>query len=141
MIPAYRPKYFRLEELVPKIEFSRYGERLWAVLDERALITLDQLREQFGRAVCNTWHVNGEFTLRGWRPATSTVGAVLSQHRFGRAFDDHVTDTPTAEARAYILANPDTFPLISCIELDTSWLHFDCRPHLRAQHGIFTFKP
>ena len=143
MQPVYVPRFFDLKELVPQPWYFRHGQRLWNVFDERLLRTLDLLRERWGGMIVNNWHAGGTFQCRGWRPHDSGVGALLSQHRFGRACDVSFTQSNAREVRAHILANQDLpeYQLISCVERGVNWLHFDVRAHDRSTHGILEVWP
>lgn len=123
----YKCAHFRIEELVPQHVFEDRGQQAWMLLDSAALIALDALREKFGPITVNNWVWGGDRQWSGLRTAQSPFGSQYSQHRFGRAFDCLFRDTTAEEARQYILANPCEFPLITSMELGTSWLHFDTR--------------
>lgn len=131
------PKYFVVQEYVPRYVFEKWGSQAWQFLDERLLQMDFALRERFGRITINNWHLGGEREWSGLRTPRSPYYSELSQHSFGRASDKLFHDTTTEEVRAYILANPTAFPFISAVELDTSWLHTD----VRNVKPIFTFKP
>lgn len=135
---TYRPKHFQLQELVDPETYEKLGSNSWIVLDPRAVMTLDQLRARFGICTVNNWVSGGAFRYRGFRPPQCDVGAKLSQHRFGRAFD--CTFNASAYAvREYILANPHEFPHITTLEDEVTWLHFDVRDTGRP--GIMVIKP
>ena len=123
----YKPKYFRVEELVPQHAFTDRGQAAIQLIDERVLITLDVLREKFGPITVNNWVWGGPRQWSGLRTQESPFGTQYSQHRFGRAADCVFRDVTAEEVRQYILAAPDEFPHITFIELDVSWLHFDVR--------------
>lgn len=125
---TYRPKHFDIRELVDPETYEKLGSNAWIVLEPRAVITLDQLRDRFGRCTVNTWHLGGTLRYRGFRPPQCTVGAALSQHRFGRAFDCSFNASAHA-VREYILANPQEFPHITTLEDEVTWVHFDVRDH------------
>ena len=113
----YKPKHFHLFELVPKIDYDlKPPWLLWALLDERMLITADQLRERYGRMNANTWKwlENGP-QYRGWRPPNCTVGAEFSQHKYGRALDSVFSGVTAEEIRQDIKENEDLFPFINSI--------------------------
>jgi len=138
----YKPKYFDIEELVSPEIFSVRGQRAWELLDTYALVTLDQLRERFGKIRINDWHWDGQFKYSGLRPEGGTTGNWWSQHRFGRAFDCKPKDITPQEMHAAILATPDKFPHIRALEAivaTPSWVHFDCRNHERP--GIWVVNP
>ena len=123
----YKCKHFKIEELVPPSIVRDYGERAWQFLDERALRTLDKLRDKFGKTIVNDWVFGGKNKYRGFRPHYCTVGATQSQHRFGRAFDCIFPESDIDDVREYILEHPKEFRYINAVEIGVSWLHFDVR--------------
>lgn len=127
-------KHFDIRELVPEQVYLDRGDKAWELLDDRAILTLDALREHFGPMIVNNWHMfnHPSWTpkLRQWaglRTSDSPWGTQYSQHQFGRAFDVIFRDWRSKDVRAYILANPDKFPYIGSLELGVSWFHFDVR--------------
>lgn len=110
----YKPKYFPEKECFPPGMTPN-----WNLMDDRILISADQLREIFGPLTCN---ISG-FTQCGYR----TNGSLTSQHRHGRAMDLHSTIHPYYKMREYILNHPEKFPFITFLEVDINWLHIDCR--------------
>lgn len=138
----YRPTNFEIRELVPPDIFQAMGDRSWELLDARALMTLQTLRDELGPILVNNWHVGGSFSESGLRSATTTTGAKYSQHRFGRAFDCKFKSVSPREAYEYVMANPQAFPRLTTlenIEATPTWLHFDCRNHSRT--GIWIVNP
>lgn len=126
---TYKCDHFRLHELVPPAVLKDRGEKAWELLDERALITLDLLREKFGKMTINDYQWGGDREWSGLRTPDSPYGTLYSQHRFGRAFDCIFNNLTAEEVREAILDNPyeDTYFRIGSIELGVSWLHFDTR--------------
>lgn len=106
---------------------SKEYEKYWLILmDDRILITADKVREYYGVPVTvNNWYWGGNLKNRGFRALNTTVGAKLSQHKFGRAFDFDVKNVPAEQVRNDI--RKGKFPLITCIEKDVSWVHADVR--------------
>jgi len=144
VIPQYKPDYFTIEELVPESVFQfTKPATLWNIFDHRILITADRLRKRYGKLLANTWLWGGRHNYRGYRPQGCSVGSVYSQHRFGRAIDLEPVDVTAEEIRQDILSgiSERLFEYITAIELGTSWLHIDCRSHLKAVHGVLTFQP
>lgn len=133
----YIPKYFRIEELVSRPVFKEYGKQAFQFFDDRALKTLDRLREKFGKALVNDWFWGGKNDSRGFRLPDDPDGTYLSAHKRGQAFDVVFPEKPADLVREYILKNPDEFPYINAIEANVGWLHFDTRNCLR----ILVFKP
>lgn len=122
-----KSKYFKIYELVDKDTYSKYGVKAWKFLDDRAIQMLDKIKEQFseGTATVNNYYWKGDRQWSGLRTTKSTYYSPYSQHTFGRAFDVVFSDYTSDEVRKYILDNRDEFPLITRIEGDVYWLHFD----------------
>lgn len=139
VLTGYRPRHFDLTELVPpEMHRAQPAERLWGLLDARMLWTIDALRGIYGPMVCNTWASGGGHRYRGLRPHDCSVGAALSDHKFGRAVDLVPVRTTAEAIRADIRAageNP-AFAWISVVETNVSWLHLGFRNHPRDAHGI-----
>jgi len=123
----YTCTHFGIKELVDKETYSIRGEKAWALLDERALRTLDKLRETFGSTIVNDWSWGGSNQWRGLRTDKSKYYSPYSQHSFGRAFDCIFKHHTAEEVRNYIKENRDEFPYITSMEDGVSWLHFDVR--------------
>jgi uncharacterized protein YcbK (DUF882 family) len=143
---AYRPRHFDVEELVDPVTWNILGDKAWWLLDPRMLWTLDQIRERYNRVVTVNdwkWRTDKPFTMRGFRPAHTTVGGMHSQHRFGRASDFDVEGMTSEEVRQDILTHRDdpAFQHITCLETGTPHVHMDFRNWDRAQHGILLVKP
>lgn len=134
---SYIPKHFAIHELVPEHVFQARGDKAIELLDPRLLITLDTLREKFGVITVNNWFWGGNRQWSCLRTEKSPHGSMFSQHRFGRAADCLFKSFSAEEIRKHILKNPDQFPHITFLELDTDWLHFD----VRNCKGIVTWSP
>lgn len=133
----YTTKHFKLEELVSKSVFQRFGLQAWQFLDEFMLRTLDQLWDKFGTCTINDWVFGGKMDSCGFRTSDDSTGATFSQHKHGRAADCHFKNHTADEVRQYVLSHPTEFPYITAIETGVSWFHFDTR-NCKA---IMQFKP
>jgi hypothetical protein len=126
----YEPKHFIMEELVPPEIYNNYGNKALRFLDKEMLMMIDGIREFFGEPISiNNWKWGGQFSLRGFRPLNTGVGALYSQHKFGRAADMDIRNYTAEEARKAILDNQKS-PLLNwvrVIEDKVNWLHCDCR--------------
>lgn len=127
----YKCKHFELYELAPKM-YQDVGETLWELFDDRALETLDVLREKFGSMTVNNYHWNGANQFRGVRTSEFYGSAEKndhsrSQHKYGRAFDVTFKDHTAVEIRNYVVDHPEEFPHITFLEVGISWFHFDVR--------------
>ena len=123
----YRPQHFIIQELVPREVYKDRGTKAWELLDDRLLITLDQLRDEYGSMTINNWHWGGNREWSGLRTPESPYYKPYSQHTFGRAADCKFKNVSAEKVRQDILHDIEMFPCISSIELNTSWLHFDVR--------------
>ena len=147
----YATRHFRIEELVwPEFhaEYQARGDALFMAFDARALVTLDRLRERYGPLVVNDWLWGGEFRLSGLRPLHAGVGAALSQHVFGRAFDCKFRQVSAAEVRAELrsgrLRGPgQAFEHVTRMEdfPGMGWLHFDTGNHDAGRDGVRVVTP
>lgn len=129
---SYQTRHFALEELVDPTTLQELGPKAWILFDDRALITLDALRDEFGPITVNNWHKGGPRRWSGFRPQDCPVGAEYSQHRYGRAFDCIFAQASADDVRKDLLEDPDGYPYITAIEVpkrgeEMGWLHFDCR--------------
>ena len=137
----YKCVNFKPEELVDRQTLERFKGDIWFLFNQRALIALDGIRNYFKKPVTvNNWYWNGSFQFRGFRPFDESTGAKYSQHRLGNAFDLDVEGIPAGEVREEIIKNKDGvhFYLITCLEIDITWLHFDCR---NIENRILLVKP
>jgi len=130
----YKPENFQLFEVLPKEFYNQniqqYKDKLWLMFDYELLYILHNLRKIYGPITLNDWYWNGKNQYRGWRSFDCSTGAFISQHKFGRAFDCKFKNITTDEVREDIIKNyyiKAVYTLISCIELNTTWLHFDTR--------------
>ncbi len=144
----YIPKYFKLQEMFPrdyyKEVYPQLGDMMWILIDNRILFTADMLRERYGTMVVNDWlwRTDNANNYRGFRPHNCTVGAVFSQHRFGRALDCKFKNVEAEEVRLDIRSNDKyAFKYITAIELDVTWLHIDCRNHDKKKLGVKLIHP
>lgn len=125
----YKCKHFSIHELVPRKVFEQRGCKAWELLDERLLITLDNLRERYGSITVNNYYWGKDREWSGLRTSDSPYYSPFSQHTFGRAADCLFANKSAEAVRQEILASPynSDFKLIGSIELGVSWLHFDVR--------------
>ena len=130
----YTPKHFGIKELVPKSLYDKYKSRgdnffFLVIFDERLLVLIDKVREQFGSMTICDWSWGGASNYRGFRPPDCTIGAALSQHRFGRAVDMIPKNISPDEMRTYIIDNQNSsdWKVVGGLEMDITWFHIDVR--------------
>jgi hypothetical protein len=135
----YHLKHFIIKELIPPETYAAEGDASLLHIDERILVTLDQVRDFYGVAVTvNNWHRSGNFKYRGYRPSTCEVGATHSMHRLGQAVDFDVHGRRADQVRAELRQNYQRFPFIRRMEDGVSWVHIDLKE--TGENGIQLFK-
>lgn len=132
-------KYFRIEELVGKTTFKRYGSESWKFLDFRLLWAMLIIRTNLNRKIyVNNWHKGGGFSQRGLRSNVQQIFRVyfrrrklyLSGHVMGKAIDFDVEGMTACEVRVWIVENEHLFPFKIRLENTQggkviSWVHLD----------------
>jgi len=139
----YKPIHFKIWEMVPPELMSLPEDYLCNLFDENLLIVIDRLRMTIGKPITiNNWKTGGQYKWSGYRTNSCKIGAKLSAHRIGMAFDIKVSGMSPTEVSEYILSHQAMFPEITEIEdVDStpSWFHISCRPHNKK--GIRIIKP
>jgi hypothetical protein len=142
VLKFWKPTHFKPQEFLPPGVYNDYGERaLYILMDPRILWTMDALRERLNLPIIvNTYHNGGSFTQRGFR-TDQTIGAELSQHRYGRACDFTITGWTSEMFRQTVRTNAkilgDSLQYITRIEDDVSWCHIDVAGILSDQITFF----
>lgn len=127
-------RHFEVTELVPKQFFELHGaERSIRAIDQRVLITLDQLREYFGPCTINDYQWGGVFNESGLRTPDCEHYSPTSQHTFGRAMDCKFKHFTAENVRDIVIRSKVLFPYITFIEDKVNWFHFDVRNEQRIQ--------
>ena len=125
--------YFKTQEFVPKEIYQVWGENSKWFVDKRIWDFMNFLRGYFGKSIIiNNWLWGGVHNYRGFRPPEATVGANLSQHRFGRGVDATIVGMTPKQVYDAILANPKPFldkglTTMEDIADTPAHNHFDCR--------------
>lgn len=123
-------EHFDIRELVhPDIyNHPAIGDRCKDFIHPNAKYTLDDLRERVGPITINDWLFGGQYVDSGLRLPDGNVGAALSAHRFGVAFDLKFSDTTPQDVFYEVLNNQRAFPFISRLESvdhTPTWLHIE----------------
>lgn len=85
---TYKTTNFIIQELVTPKTYDKLGEYAFKLFDEKALQSLDNLRNDYGKALkINDWVSGGRYSESGLRDIHTTTGASRSSHKFGYAFD------------------------------------------------------
>lgn len=152
----YYPKKenFATSELLPPELYNRFGRGGLYLVNPLFCITLQQLRNRFGRIRFNSKRLGltqrGIRTLRYYLDLQKKKGAdnpleaaaeaydrYWGMHKVGGAGDIDFLDVSKESVIDYIKENPDEFPFMSFIEVGISWFHFD----VRNQPGITFWTP
>jgi len=124
----YILRHFSVQELVPPHVYADRGEKAIELLDNRLLILVDELREEFGACTINDWAWGGEFKESGFRTIESKYYSPYSQHSLGRAADLKFKNVSAPEVQAYLLDHHHKFKYLTFLELGTpTWTHVDVR--------------
>lgn len=132
-------------EIMAKPTDSEKLELFYQYVDIRIVALAEFYRSDFGKPITiNNWHlgVKNPFTLRGFRPKDTNVGAMFSQHKLGRAFDCDIKGYTAKQLRAKINANQKRFYEMGLrrVETNVTWLHSDIKDTTLINKIVF-FKP
>ena len=126
----YKCTHFKIYELVDPVTYNKYGQRAWQFLDPKALMLIDKLREVFGSCTINNWKWNGSYKWSGLRTPSCIIGASMSQHRFGRAFDLKFKNISAPEVRKAIKEDAGYWEAQGLCGMENktpTWVHIDTR--------------
>lgn len=136
---SYQCKHFDIQELVTPQMYSDWGDRCWALFDDRLLRLIDTLREKLGPCTINDWSWGGKFKNSGLRDqhfygTTKKYLASRSQHKYGRAVDMKFKQVSAQAARKYIIEHQTLLADIRFVECGPlkqgqamNWVHIDVR--------------
>lgn len=141
-------KNFDLREFVSLGIHQRWGDKAIWFIDPKLIEIAEFIRERFGWPVTiNNWHLDGPYQYSGFRSPSCTIGAKLSQHRFGRAIDIKLMGRSNSGAdilREDILNHKDLYmkrglTTIESGEFAPTWCHIDTR--YTKNEGILIVSP
>jgi len=124
---------FKLSEFIDKETYQKYGTKSLWFIDKRIVNIAQFIRSRHKMAVTiNNWSSGGSYSLSGFRPPQATIGAKMSQHRYGRAIDVKISGMTPQELYQDILANERLYmkvglTTIENIEATPTWNHLDIR--------------
>lgn len=122
------PAQFPVNQLVPKVKIAKFGNNATYLLCPLLMISLQQLRNRFGRIVClNETRQQSSIRTSAFYSSLQAYADSDSMHKYGKALDLLPLDTTVAEIHAYLKAHPDEFPFIHFVEDVSGWLHIDVR--------------
>lgn len=139
---------FKVQELVCRHCYEKFGEASWQFLSTELLSTLYTLRYViFNKPITvNTWHNGGGFSQRGLRcnicPLVKDKDDIyLSAHNLGCAIDFNVKDMQSDEVNNSIKRNIDKFKYPIRLESNTDgWSHIDTYQPLYSESKLIEFE-
>ena len=106
--PEYSPKHFNACELLPRQVYELTGRGGLRLFDTCVLKSLDYLRDFFGQPIyVNSWEKD-RLDGRNWcglRTPSCPIGAKLSKHKYGVAFDLHCKSIARLNELAMLIKN------------------------------------
>lgn len=126
-------KNFVLQEFIDPDTYKKWGDKSIWFIDPKVIKIAQLLRDKSGRSVTiNNWSVGGSYKLSGLRPLDTTIGAKLSQHKFGRAIDVKIQGYNPEQVHDLIKNNWIEFKekgltTLEDLSLTKTWSHLDCR--------------
>lgn len=137
---------FSLQEFIDPETFKKFGDQSIWFLDQKIIHIAQFMRERFKLPVTiNSWHTGGTFQFRGFRPPACTVGATLSQHRFGRGIDCNVDGVFPRDVAKDIIQNFSTYKKYGLTTIEDpgateTWSHIDVRNNNNSEN-LLIVKP
>lgn len=124
---------FNLKEFIDPYTYGKFGDSSIWFIDNRIITLAQFIRERLNKpCTINNWSNGGQYQYSGFRPPQCTVGAKLSQHRFGRGIDIKVNGLTPDELREDIITNFDVYKKIGLTTIEDgefapTWCHIDIR--------------
>lgn len=127
-----KSKYFKIEELVCRHVYEKFGDKAWMFIDSRLVETLNLLREKILGVpmIINTWKDGGGYSQRGLRCnrcqlVREKTAPYLSAHVLGKGADFNATGMTSDQVRSAIIKAQVLLPYPVRLERDVSWVHLD----------------
>ena len=124
---------FNLKEFIDPETYKRFGDSSIWFIDNRIITLAQFIRERLNKpCTINNWSNGGQYQYSGFRPPECTIGAKLSQHRFGRGIDLKCKGMTADEVREDIIKNFDIYNKIGLTTIEDgkfapTWCHIDVR--------------
>ena len=126
-------QHFTIQEFVGLLVYAKFGDKSAQFVDPKIIQVVETLRQLIGKPVkVNDWNTGGHYQESGFRNPTTTTGAALSQHKFGRAADVKVEGMTSKEVYDFIIANKlklmaSGLTTLENINATPTWVHMDVR--------------
>ena len=139
----YKTKNFIIQELVTPSTFDKLGEYAFKLFDEKALQSLDKLRNDYGKALkINDWVNGGRYSESGLRDIHTNTGASKSAHKFGYAFDlKHYDGSDIKPLQEFIRKFGSTYGIkrVEAFSHTPTWVHIEFTSEF--VESIYFFNP
>ena len=133
----YKCKYFKIQELVSKLVYDKYGDFCWRFFSEEFKKDLDAIREFHGKSLTiNDWCFGkNNFSQCGFRSNLDPMvkekkTLYCSAHCMGKAVDLHSADNIKLFNDVKTLITQGKLSTIKRLESQEStkngWVHVDC---------------
>lgn len=146
-------KYFDIREFIPESEYNKImklseDDRLnafYKLVNPKIIEIATYIRELFGKPmVINNWHTGGTYSLRGWRPANTKIGAKKSMHKKGKAFDFDIKGLSDDVVKDTIIKHEKELYKIGVRRMESredagTWCHLDIQPVKGFINKIYVF--
>lgn len=144
--------YFRMEEFVPPLIYNKILKSknplatFYTYVNPQIISIATFTRELFGKPlIVNNWHTGGTYTLRGYRPSNTKIGAKFSMHKLGKAFDFDVVGLPDSDVKAFIMKNQESFYKAGVRRMESAldaptWTHLDIKEVEGYENKLYIFR-
>ena len=126
---SYKTRNFEIQELITPDTYGRLGVSAFKLFDEKCLQSLDQLRDDYGKALkINDWHKAGRYSESGLRDIHTNTGASRSSHKFGYAFDvKHYDGSDLKPLQEFIKRVGATYGIkrVENFDKTPTWIHVE----------------
>ena len=148
-------QYFDMREFIPPAEYNKImklaeSDRLnafYKLVSPKIIEISTYVRELFGKPmIINNWHTGGTYTLRGYRPANTKIGAKNSMHKKGEAFDFDIKGLSDIQVKEIIIKHEKELYKIGVRRMESgedagTWCHLDIKNVKGFTNKIYIFKP
>jgi hypothetical protein len=124
---------FIVQEFVPKEVYDVFGLKSAWFIDIRIVYICQFLRDYICKQLTvNDWYFGGNYNNSGFRKSDTTIGAVMSQHKYGRAVDIKIEGLTPQEieftvVNQWIELRRLGLSTMEKIDKTPTWVHLDVR--------------
>ena len=122
-------------------------EEFYKYVDKSIVDIVQFIRTKTNKVVViNNWHKGGTFTLRGFRPKNTKIGAKLSTHKTGKAVDFDIVGMTDKEVKEFVIKHQKELYALGARRMESedfadTWCHLDLKPVKGYENKIYTFNP